>query len=177
MKPKQIISQSLLKELFEYRNGKLIRKTNASNNALKGSVAGSQQNKGYIAVGINKQNYLAHRLIWTLLKGEIPEGAQVDHRDGVRNNNCIENLRLALNGQGDNNQNTKVYKSNKSGFIGVYWHKSRGKWVAQIRVNGKALHLGCFDTPEEAYEAYLTKKKELHDFNPIPRHAALGVNR
>jgi hypothetical protein len=177
MKPKEIISQELLKELFEYHDGMLIRKINASNNALKGSIAGSPHSNGYRAIRINKQSYLEHRIIWVLLKGEIPEGAQVDHRDGGRNNNHIENLRLAVNGQSDNNQNTKVYKNNKSGYIGVRWHKQTSKWCAQIRIKGKAIHLGLFDTPEEASEAYLAKKKELHDFNPIPRPAALGADR
>ena len=174
------IEQDLLKELFEYRDGMLFwkRDTYAGIRLIEAHTrAGNQQANGYRVVGIEGKLLKEHRLIWVLLNGNIPEGAQIDHRDGVKNNNCIDNLRLAVRGYKDNNQNKIKYKCNKSGYTGVYWHNAAKKWAAQIRVSGKAIYLGCFDTPEEAYEVYLAKKKELHKFNPIPRHAALGANR
>ncbi len=180
MKPKEIISQELLKELFEYHDGMLFWRQNtyAGIRLIEAHTrAGSQQSNGYRVIGIEGKLVKEHRLVWILLNGKIPENAQIDHKDGVRNNNNIDNLRLALQGYADNNQNKSRYISNKSGYIGVFWNKVANKWQAQIRIKGKAIHLGLFDTPEEASEAYLTKKKELHNFNPIPRPAALGADR
>jgi hypothetical protein len=44
----------------------------------------------------------------------------------------------------------------------VSWYKRKQKWVAGIGINGKRLHLGYFDTPEEAYEAYVTASNKYH---------------
>jgi hypothetical protein len=69
-------------------------------------------------------------------------------------------LRAATHAQ--NMQNQKAQASNTSGYKGVSFHKHTGKWVANIRCNGKQNHLGLFDTPQVASIAYIEAAKRLH---------------
>jgi hypothetical protein len=55
----------------------------------------------------------------------------------------------------------RAFASSKSGLLGVCLHVS-GKWAAALRNNGKTVHVGLFETPQEAHFAYLTRKRELH---------------
>jgi len=166
---KKCLAQDLLKELFNYdpETGVFTRKTN--NNRWKiGDIAGHKHLFGYVKMRINKIDYMAHRLAWVYMYGSIPESLTVDHINGVRDDNRIDNLRLA-NGHKEQAQNLKKRNDNTSGYVGVYPHILPNKWIAQIRVNGKAIYLGIYDTPEEASEAYIKAKVEHHTFNPIQR--------
>jgi hypothetical protein len=120
-------SQSYVFSLFEYRDGKLYRKTNRSNVKI-GQEAGWMGNKGYRIVSIDYKHVLVHRLIYFMHYGHMPE--RVDHINGVRDDNLINNLREANCSQ--NNYNQKVGKRNKSGCKNVSWNKARNKWVVRI---------------------------------------------
>lgn len=88
---------------------------------------------------------------------------QVDHRDGSPLNNQIENLRAATNSQ--NCANSKISKSNTSGYKGVTRQKQNQKWLAQIMVNRERIHLGYYNTKEAAAFAYqLAAKKYFREF-------------
>mgnify|MGYP003383480200 CR=1 FL=1 len=89
-----------------------------------------------------------------------PDGLLVDHRDGDGLNNIRSNLRLATCQQ--NVHNARISKSNTSGFKGVSWRKTNGKWHAQIRLNGRQRNLGYFQTPEAAHDAYCKASSSLH---------------
>jgi hypothetical protein len=128
--------------------------------------AGRVNADGYIQIMIKGKRHYAHRLAWLYHFGVWPEN-DIDHRNGIRTDNRIENLREATKEQ--NQQNKGIQSNNKSGYIGVCWDKNRQKWKAQIRINYKNNHLGLFQTPEQAREAYLAAKAELHSFQPIPR--------
>ena len=91
---------------------------------------------------------------------DSPKGAKVDHKDGNGLNCQRYNLRFATKSQ--NAMNRGKNRNNKSGFKGVAWHKSRGKFVAQIAVNGRDIHLGCFQTAEAAARAYDEAAKKHH---------------
>lgn len=96
---------------------------------------------------------LMHRVILSRkLERELLKGEQVDHIDGNPLNNTRPNLRVATNVQ--NNANKGKTKRNTSGYKGVSFEKSRNKWQAEIMVDGRRIHLGRYDTPELAYEAY-----------------------
>lgn len=126
-------------------------------------TAGSAHLAGYITICIDKFNYLSHRLAWYLHYESEPDGV-IDHIDGDKANNRISNLRLGTTGQ--NLQNLKTARiDNFSGFLGVAKHP-RG-FTAQINLDGKKIHIGTFKTPEEAHEAYLKKKREIHEFCEI----------
>lgn len=108
----------------------------------------------------NKSRINIHQIIFVRMLGrELVKGEIVDHidRDGL--NNRRENLRLAT--RSENGRNQKCRSDNTSGYKGVHWHKGTRKWIAQIRLNGKAKHLGLFKTPEEAHVAYQEAAKEL----------------
>jgi hypothetical protein len=89
----------------------------------------------------------------------------LDHRDGVRTNNRLANLREAT--RSENCQNAAKRNDNTSGFTGV-WPVGK-RWRAKVAVDGVERHAGYFATKELAQAAYLATKAELHKFQPIPR--------
>lgn len=101
-----------------------------------------------VAVG-DKLTVLEHRLIFFWHHGFWPK--QVDHINGIKFDNRIENLREAC--PSTNQMNVGVRTFTKSGLKGVHWDQSRQSWMARIKVNGKHKFLGRFQTKEEAYEA------------------------
>ena len=102
-----------------------------------------------------------HRIIWVYHYDTISSNLQIDHIDGNKTNNMIENLRLATHSQNKSN-NKRVYCNSKSNILGVHWSKTKRKWVSQIRKNKKAIHLGCFVNQEDAIAA--RKAAELQYF-------------
>ena len=104
-----------------------------------------------------KRQWLHRTIMSRILGRDLVKGEKVDHVNGDPLDNRRENLRLATSLQ--NNRNVGKRSDNKSGFKGVYWYKAASKWRAQIRVNKRAIHLGQYDTPEEAYEAYCQAAK------------------
>lgn len=110
----------------------------------------------YLATLIDKKYETVHRIIFAMHHGYMPE--QVDHIDHDGMNNRIENLR-ASNSK-DNSRNLPMQKSNKSGHIGVNWHKSAKKWQARaVDKNGKRVDLGRFDDINDAIA--IRKKYEV----------------
>lgn len=139
------------------------------NRALSaGDRAGCIHPRGYVHIKIGHFSYAAHRLAWLYVHGTWPV-RHLDHRNGVRSDNRLSNLR-PCNGSGENNQNTGRYSSNRSGFPGVGWHKASGRWRARIDVQGRQHHLGTFESFEDAKQAYLAAKGMLHRFQPSPRY-------
>lgn len=115
--------------------------------------AGSTDKGGYTRVKINGKTYLEHRLVWLLHKGVWPTG-QLDHINGDRSDNRIENLREASNGQ--NRANSKVNKNNLStGIEGIYLQGNRYKVVC----GGK--YCGLYTDLEEAKDVYRYWSQEL----------------
>ena len=122
-----------------------------NNRSYIGKEIGSLNNSGYLAVRINYKSYLLHRLAWLYMYGEWPE-YQIDHINLNRTDNRFANLRKASNAE--NNRNTNLRSTNKSGVKGVYWNKSNSKWRARVQFNGKFTHLGYHSTIESASAAY-----------------------
>jgi hypothetical protein len=135
-------------------------------NVRVGAVAGVLNKDGYRRIQIDGKRHLAHRLAWWFVHGNWPAD-QIDHINGIKDDNRIINLREATSAE--NQQNLGKSKRNTSGYTGVTWHKHAEKYQAQITVNGKKIYLGYFDDPAEADQAYLDAKADLHKFNPVPR--------
>ena len=104
---------------------------------------------GYIQIKVGGKHYLAHRLIMLAFVGESDQ--EIDHINRIRDDNRFENLRYCTRSENmlnmDKVDNTKGYT----------WYRT--KWQAYIRINGKQKHLGCFDTEEDAHQAYLQAKE------------------
>ncbi len=152
--------------LFTYdrETGVLYWRIRNGNNARRNYVAGSIKgnNKGYRRVRIKGKNYQEHRIIMMLCFGHIPENAEIDHINHVRDDNRLCNLRFVTGSE--NSKNQSVSSKNTSGVTGVHFSKTRKKYVAQIKVNRKAIHLGMFETLEEAAEARRQADRE-YKFN------------
>jgi len=149
-----------LERLFFVKDGQLIRRT-AQGGVKVGSVAGTPVvGGGHISVSIGNTRFLAHRIIWALCKGEDPAPFQIDHINGDRKDNRIENLRKVSHQQNSMHR-TKSRENTKSGIIGISPHKIAGKWTAEICFNQKKIFLGVFENKEAALEARVAKEKEL----------------
>lgn len=105
--------------------------------------------------GGNLMELQLHRAILS-----APDGMQTDHIDGDGLNNRRCNLRLAT--PSENARNQRRARDNTSGFKGVWWHKGRRKWQAQIMAGGRQKYLGLFNTAEEAHAAYCEAARSLH---------------
>ena len=152
------LTQDLLHELFEYRDGVLYWKVAKSNSIKVGDAAGGLKGRGYISVKINNKFYLNHRVIFLMHHGYLPQF--LDHIDGNRTNNRIENLRPAT--IAENCRNSRIGKNNTSGVKGVNWDNYVKKWRARIFVDGKTVMEKYFKTIEEAAEAVRKAREELH---------------
>ncbi len=91
----------------------------------------------------------------------LPKNLQIDHINGVKDDNRIVNLRLVTNKM--NCGNKGKHKNNTSGIKGVSWNKQHEKWVAHIRHHKKRIHLGYYDDIEQARRAYNLKAQELNE--------------
>lgn len=121
-----------------------------------------QTGDGYGRLQIKGRKYMVHRLVYELVTGtKIPEGMVVNHLCGVRS--CCRPQHLQLATVQENNQYlTALRATNTSGYRGVRWHPRSRKWYASVRVDGKAWHLGSFDTAEEANVAAIAGRAKYH---------------
>lgn len=128
----------------------------------------SAKNTGnYRVVWVNGGLRRWHHVVWEHFIGPIPEGMQIDHLNNDRSDDRIENLRLTT--PEDNHRCSLRYRNNTSGYPGVSWHKPSRKWACKIGHKGRRKHLGLFDDPVTAYEAYLEAKRALHGPHTIRR--------
>jgi hypothetical protein len=169
MKSKPHPSQERLHELFEYREDNISQpflwKIRTAPCVKIGDTVGTvDKTIGYYLIRVNNKVYRLHRLVWIYHNGDIPDEMIVDHIDGDKTNNRIENLRIAT--QNENMQNSKIRSNNTSGVKGVSWNKQIKKWRARIRICGKEFHVGYFHTKEEAEAAVIAARNNLHgDFS------------
>jgi hypothetical protein len=140
MNRRPLPSQQELQELFDYREGNLIRKKTTAPNARKGDVAGYVSN-GRLVVSVSKTHYFVHRLIWKWHYGTEPE--VIDHINRNPLDNRIENLREANHQLNAANRTTKGY----------FKRADCSTYVARLYVEGKVIHLGSFKTEAEAKAA------------------------
>lgn len=148
------LTRELLLEKYEYRNGALYNKAGRR----AGERAGGLNSKGYRQICFKGRFYVEHRLIFWMHHGFLPRC--IDHIDGQKENNRIENLRASSLSQ--NQHNSRISKNNTSGIKGVSWDKRSQKWVVQIKVNGKKANVGYFPGLEEAKEAARSVREKIH---------------
>jgi hypothetical protein len=142
----------LLHALFDYEDGKLYRK------GKRDKEAGAISGRGYRIVSINYRKYMVHRLVW-IMHGNKPV-PMLDHIDGNKLNNCIENLRPATKSQ--NMMNVGAYSNNTSGIKGVSWSTKDRKWIGQVWIQGRIHCAGSFHDIEKCAAAVRKLREDLH---------------
>lgn len=145
MYKKKLPDKAVLREAFDYKDGKLIRRHQTSAVALSGQRAGCLKPNGYRFVGICCDIFLEHRLIWAWHYGD-PGELEIDHINRVRNDNRIENLR-AVTSMVNHRNYPNTHKA------GVDYRKKEKLWRSRIKVGGRSHLLGYFKTHDEALKA------------------------
>ena len=169
---KTLPPRSLLRELLDYspvsgeftwrpRPREMFRTEHSFrlwNTRYAGKIAGNLAPAGHRVVAVAHIQYRSHRLVWLYVHGE-PVPDVIDHIDGDRLNNRFTNLRAAT--KSENSANMRIRSSNTTGIKGV-GALPNGRFRARIMVNFKQVHLGRFDTLEEAAKARFDAAVRLH---------------
>lgn len=150
-----------LRKTFRIRNGNLeridLRRTDGKWTVVKNW---GSQSEGYCQVWFNGKLIYYHVIIWILSTGkDIPQGLEIDHINGNKIDNRIENLRLVTGRI--NNQNKGIHR--KGHLVGAGFYKRIGKYQALIYI-GKLIHLGYYETEQEAHRAYTIACEHIEDY-------------
>jgi hypothetical protein len=125
----------------------------------KGGICGSVDKIGYRRIAIEGKRYLAHRLAWFYVTGLWP-ARDIDHRNLNKDDNAFCNLREATDSQ--NHANSPLSKRSSSGLKGANFNRFYNRWQSYIKVDGKSIFLGRFDTKEAAHAAYVAASARYH---------------
>lgn len=149
------LTQDELKRILKYDHETGVFAWRAvANKKRPGDIAGSTNGRGYRQIGIGGRDYSAHRLAWMYVHGVWP--TEIDHINGVRDDNRLANLRVVTKNENQHNRPTaKGYSRYRRG------------WLARIVVNNVQHFLGTFTTENDARTAYLEAKKHYHPSAPI----------
>lgn len=152
-------SQEYLNNILEYdkETGKIYwkhrpdypKKWNTRFAGKEAFTARMGEGNKYLYGAINYKNYYAHRVIWKIINNEDP--IQIDHINGIKYDNRIENLRSVTISQ--NQRNRPISKNNTSGYNGVNWHPTAKKWTVRTSDG----YFGLFINIEDA----IAKRKEI----------------
>lgn len=142
-------------EYFTYNNGNLIW-CKGRGRIKSGDIAGNLLKSGYRQVMIKGKNYQCHRIVFLLAHNRLPK--YIDHINGNKSDNRVENLRECNNSQNSTNKNKQ--SNNTSGYKGVF--RQGNKWRACIRKDGHKYNLGNFACKHEAAKAYNEAALKYH---------------
>lgn len=128
----------------------------------------ASKKSGYGNLKVGGVVVVSHRFSYELANGPIPAGMVVDHI--CLNRACVNPAHLRLASRKQNNEHLNPGRANNaSGFRGAHWYERYGKWAAKVRHQGAGIHVGYYDTPEEAGEAARLKRLELFTHNNLDR--------
>lgn len=158
-----MLTQAELKRQLHYNpdTGIFTRLVSTARCVKVGDIAGFNSGGGYLQICVNYTTYPAHRLAWLYHYGNMPVSL-IDHVNGIKHDNRIENLREANKQQ--NKFNSGKNSNNTSGFKGVHLDSESKveKWIAQSSLDGKTYYLGRHKSKEDAYKAYQEFVAEHH---------------
>jgi hypothetical protein len=153
-----MVTQERLKELFDYQDGALICRKNGRSAVIAMGV------QRYERVSVDSKIQALHRMIYLWHHGHLPK--TLDHIDGDRSNNKIENLREAT--QQQNCLNRKHHSNSKSPYKNVYLQSPtknsewKRNWVVSISIEGKRKYIGSFDDLELADLVAMEARDKFH---------------
>ena len=145
---------------FDYLTGKLfwrerppehfktLRACGMWNSRFAGIESGTLNYAGYLTINLNGKLSKVHRIIYFMHNNEADQKLQIDHINGIKSDNRLENLRLVTSQE--NSKNQKRRSTNTSGVTGVHWHNGKKKWRACITVKRKQKYLGAFIDKKDA---------------------------
>lgn len=143
-------SIGLLRERLRYADGVLFWLKNGNNQYTKaGAKAGHLDRRGYVSIRVFGVSIRAHEVVWALCRGSWPQ-TDIDHINGIRDDNRIDNLRLS-----SRSQNLANSKQRSDSLKGANFDSRRNKWKSRIMVGYKEIWLGSYDTEMEAHAAYV----------------------
>ena len=135
---------------------------------VAGEEAGGLTFDGYKRIGLDFGQYLLHRIIWLYVHGSFPpSNCEIDHIDGNKSNNSINNLRIVSRSQNQQNLRQAKAHNRSSGFLGVHFDKQRGLWRAVVNVNKKRIDLGFYAQLEDAKVAREKGVEKYFTHSPI----------
>jgi hypothetical protein len=152
------IDFNLLHQLFKYKDGFLIRRIKTSQTSKVGEIITRVDKEGYGRVSIKDKSYGVHRLIFMMFYGYMPN--RIDHINGAVNDNRIENLRECTASQ--NQHNSKMPKTNTTGFKNVYFRKNLNDWYVQVKLNRKVTSVYGLKSAELADLVAQELRNKLH---------------
>jgi len=130
--------------------------------------AGKLNYAGYARIYTPDGPRYAHRLVYQIAHGPVPDEMRVDHM--CHNRACIRLDHLQLVTQKQNCENAKGANArNATGVRGVYWSKSHKRFIAQVKHNQVSHHVGSFRDLAEAEAAVIAKRNELFTNNIVDR--------
>lgn len=158
-----ILTQARLRELLEYspETGVFKWRVNRQGHCKAADVAGARRHDGYIRITVDQHRVWAHRLVWLYVNGTWPL-QQIDHINGNPSDNRLANLRDVS--PQTNMQNERQARRRKNGgtLLGAHWCMTWKRWKSSIITSGKLMHVGWFDTEQQAHDAYVAAKRRLH---------------
>ena len=151
--------EELLKQRLE--RCQVLEKHGYTYDQITGKIYGSRKKEitrkdwnGYVHIYFSspKFNLAGHHFAWYMIHGNV-DYDQIDHINGVRDDNRMENLRAATN---------QINSFNRRKVVGYSWSKDKKKWHAKIKLNGITHNLGFYDNQHDARQAYLKAKQKYH---------------
>ena len=128
----------------------------------------------YLAVNLRKENISKNVKVHVLVAMAFldfkpnKQVLTIDHKNGVRTDNRLENLQIVT--QRENIQN---YHKSRKGQIGADWHEQTKKWRSRIYINKSNVHLGLFEEEKDALKAYEIANQEIENFENTKQFRAL----
>ena len=150
------------KKIEEYENYEISNQGNVRNINTGRILKPRKDTDGYYDVDLSKngirKQFKIHRLVGFAFIPNPQNLTDIDHIDQNKTNNSISNLRWIS--KSNNLRNRPKFKNSSSKYIGVYFHKATGKYVAKISINNKQKHIGLYETEEDAARAFDNYIKE-----------------